>query len=168
MAMEIGKILSEIFIVMVLLYIAFRDYQDFIVSNNSLLLLFMGEICYVFFCEQELYSLLKSMGISIVIFGSIYYLSKNGMGAGDVKLAVVLSVWLGYPQVWMAFCLSFILGGIVAVLCLVRYKVNFVAEKCEQEEIKHKIPFAPMMVISAIAVHFCYMEIISIWHGFIA
>ncbi len=168
MAMEMGKMLSEVCIVITLLYIAFRDYQDFIVSNDSLLLLFVWEMCYVLFYGKELYLLLKPMGISIVIFGSIYYLSKNGMGAGDVKLAVVLSVWLGYPQVWTAFCLSFILGGIVAVLCLVRYKLNFVAEKCEQEEIKHKIPFAPMMVISAIAVHFCYMEIISIWHNFIA
>ena len=54
------------------------------------------------------------------IFLLIYYIGKGGMGLGDVKLAVVLGVWLGWQQGCVCLLLALWLGCIIGVglICL--------------------------------------------------
>jgi leader peptidase (prepilin peptidase)/N-methyltransferase len=42
------------------------------------------------------------------------------MGAGDVKLAGVIGLMIGYPMVWAALASGIFLGGLVAIFLLVR------------------------------------------------
>ncbi len=39
----------------------------------------------------------------------------GGMGAGDVKLLAGVGAWVGVSQVFWAFCISCVIGGIIAV-----------------------------------------------------
>lgn len=48
----------------------------------------------------------------------IYWLSRGGMGFGDVKLAAVIGFWLGTEKALLALLLAFVLGGTAAVLLL--------------------------------------------------
>ncbi len=50
---------------------------------------------------------LLGMAIGGVLFGLIYLLWKGGMGAGDIKLALMVGAFLAYPLVISWFLLSF-------------------------------------------------------------
>ena len=45
----------------------------------------------------------------------------GGMGAGDVKLFAGVGAWMGPQFTWVAFCVSAVVGGLIAV-CLVAYR----------------------------------------------
>jgi leader peptidase (prepilin peptidase)/N-methyltransferase len=53
--------------------------------------------------------------------------SKRGIGAGDVRLAAVVAMFLGYlgaQYVVQGLALGFILGGVVALLLLISRKAT--------------------------------------------
>lgn len=84
------------------------------------------------------------LNIFVSLIASCVYLFLNlvtkgkGMGLGDVKLAIPLSLFLGQLQVFNWFLTSFILGGIVATFLLLFKKAN----------LKTKVAFGPFMIIS--------------------
>lgn len=64
-------------------------------------------------------------------------LSGGGMGGGDIKLAAVLGLWLGWKLTFVAMLLAFIIGGITGALLL------FLKVKGR----KDYIPFGPFLAI---------------------
>ncbi len=54
----------------------------------------------------------------------IRWLSRGGMGGGDVKLAAAGGIWLGWQQSLAALALSSWIGGIAAVLLLISGRRN--------------------------------------------
>ena len=55
---------------------------------------------------------------ALVIFGALVVLIRGGMGLGDVKLATMIGLYLGWPQVLPALLTAFLLGGLVGVAIL--------------------------------------------------
>jgi prepilin peptidase CpaA len=47
--------------------------------------------------------------------------SVGGMGAGDVKLMAGIGAWVGSTTTWYAFCVSVVVGAIMAV-CMAAYR----------------------------------------------
>jgi prepilin signal peptidase PulO-like enzyme (type II secretory pathway) len=78
-------------------------------------------------------------GIGFVIFLLIALLSRGGMGWGDVKLAALIGLATGFPQVFLAIIMGAILGGIVAVALMI-------AKKRKRRE---AIPFGPFLALAA-------------------
>lgn len=74
-----------------------------------------------------------------IVFLSIWLLQKEGMGGGDVKLAVLLGVWLGPIQLITALLIAFVSGSLagIGLLALRRQSRPF--------------PFGPFMVLGALA-----------------
>ena len=69
----------------------------------------------------------------------------RGIGAGDVRLAAVVAMFLGYlgaTYVFQGLALSFMLGGVVALLLLISRKANR----------NTRIAFGPYICIGAMAV----------------
>lgn len=56
-------------------------------------------------------------GLLVMTF--IFIISHGGMGWGDVKMAVLIGLMVGFPLVIEALLLSWIVGGLVAVILLV-------------------------------------------------
>ena len=80
-------------------------------------------------------------GIGLGIFLLIVLLSRGGMGWGDVKMAALVGLVLGYPLVFVALLLAVISGGIIAVILLVmRVKGR-----------KQSIAFGPFLSIGTMA-----------------
>ena len=82
------------------------------------------------------------------LFGSgllwgIRWLSRGGMGWGDVKLAGAIGLWLGVKLMVMALLLAFLLGGIVALGLLFGRGYSCSA----------RIPFGPFLVAGALAAY---------------
>ena len=73
-------------------------------------------------------------GIGFAYFLLVNILSKGGMGLGDVKMAGLIGLVLGYPLILVALGIAVITGGIVAVI-----------------NRKSSIPFAPFLTPAAIA-----------------
>ena len=58
---------------------------------------------------------------------TLSFASRRGIGAGDVRLAAVLAMFLGYlgvAYVFQGLALGFIIGGFVALLLLISRKAN--------------------------------------------
>jgi leader peptidase (prepilin peptidase)/N-methyltransferase len=73
--------------------------------------------------------------------------SKRGIGAGDVRLAAVVAMFLGYlgaRYVVQGLALGFIIGGVVALLLLITRKANR----------NTRIAFGPYICIGAMVVLF--------------
>lgn len=49
---------------------------------------------------------------------ALYWLSRGGMGLGDVKLTAVLGIWLGLDGVLLGLLIAFLTGGITGMLLL--------------------------------------------------
>ena len=55
---------------------------------------------------------------ALVLFGALVLLYRRGMGLGDVKLATLIGLYLGWPQVLPALLSAFLLGGLVGMAIL--------------------------------------------------
>jgi prepilin signal peptidase PulO-like enzyme (type II secretory pathway) len=58
------------------------------------------------------------------LFVIVFFISRGKMGAGDVKLAGLIGLMLGYPAALNALVWGIILGGVAALLLLVTRKVG--------------------------------------------
>lgn len=121
-------------------YIVFKDLREMIISNKSLVCLFCLGIINLFIDTVSIEKILLSLAMNSFIFGSLYILGKNIIGAGDVKLAMVLSLWLVFPYNLLAWWIAFTIGGLVGIILILLCK----------RKLKAKVPFAPMIIIGTI------------------
>jgi Flp pilus assembly protein protease CpaA len=77
----------------------------------------------------------------------VIYLVGRGrmMGAGDLKLAGVIGLMIGYPLVWGALMAGIFLGGIAAIFLLVRYRAA-----------KSYMAYGPYLALGALLVLWFY------------
>lgn len=96
-------------------------------------------------------SMLSAFGSALPYFILILMTKGAGMGGGDLKLAFVMGLLLGYPKIFVAQYLAFILGGIVAIVLLMGGKKRF----------GQTMAFGPFMIIGTYVVLFWGDEIIK-------
>ena len=88
-----------------------------------------------------------------IIFLLIVIISRGGMGFGDVKMAGLIGLVTGWPQVFLAILIGILLGGLVAlVLLILKIKGR-----------KQAIPFGPFLAIGMIAT-LLYGQVILNWY----
>ena len=132
-----------------LIKIAYVDIKKMFVTNDSLVVLISLIVVQKIFVDVVFMDILGAIIASSIVFGGLFLAGKGFIGGGDVKLIVVLSVWLGLFPVIVAIYLAFILGGIVGALCLLfKWKSR-----------KDRLPFAPFLAVGAIIAHFDFIEI---------
>ena len=86
-----------------------------------------------------------SFTATLLTFMTLSLASKRGIGAGDVRLAAVVAMFLGYlgaQYVFQGLALGFIIGGVFALLLLITRKANR----------NTRIAFGPYICIGAMAV----------------
>lgn len=74
----------------------------------------------------------------LVALLSIWLLQKEGMGGGDVKLAVLLGLWLGPVQLIGALAIAFITGSLAGLLLLAVNRQS------------RPFPFGPFLVLGGL------------------
>lgn len=75
------------------------------------------------------------------------------MGFGDVKLAVLLGLILGWPDILTGLFLSFFFGAIIGVIMMILRK----------KSIKSEIPFGPFLIAGTLVALFWGQQI-SDWY----
>lgn len=87
----------------------------------------------------------------------IAVVSKGGMGGGDIKLAAVMGLYLGWKYLLLALFLAFVAGGAVGILMiLLRLKGR-----------KDAVPFGPCLALGAVAAVLAGGKIIPWYTGYL-
>jgi len=125
--------------------VSFYDFKSLIIPNRILL---MGGLLglLLFFFNKELSYVSVLLGV-VVVGGlglAIAYLTKGGLGLGDVKLLVCLGIYMGLWKLVNVVLLSTILSGLVGLVLLVMGRVSK----------KTVMPFAPFIFIGTILMFF--------------
>jgi len=81
-------------------------------------------------------------GVGFAVMLIIYLIFPGATGEGDVKLAMVIGLFLGYPNVLEAIGLSYIIGAVIAIILLLT----------RQMSLKSSLPFGPFMAVGSIVV----------------
>lgn len=100
---------------------------------------------------------LMGMFLGFLAGGGIMFLisvlSKGGMGGGDVKLAAVIGILLGWKMTLLSLLLAFILGGVGGLILLLLKKKGK----------KDMIPFGPFLALGALLAVLAGNEIVT-WY----
>lgn len=114
-------------------YMILPDFATIVLVSSSLVLWFSGH-----FGEWDYFlSALISAGFLLIL----NLITKGkGMGMGDVKFAIFMGLFLGYPKIIIAFYLAFILGAIYGILLILFRKANK----------KSQVPFGPFLILGTI------------------
>lgn len=140
-----------------LIVIFFIDLEHQIIPDEivfPIVILFIFR--FVFSCLSTDYCLLTTIysafGASLFLF-AIYLVTKGkGMGFGDVKLAFLMGLVLGYPKIIVAFYLAFLTGAFVGIILILGRKARF----------GQKIAFGPFLALSTIIAFLWGEKILSL------
>ena len=84
------------------------------------------------------------LGLALLLFVVPCFL--RGMGMGDLKLAAGVGAWIGPGQFWMAFIVTAMVGGILAVV----YALRPASAGRGQGKSAQSIPYAPAIAIGTL------------------
>jgi leader peptidase (prepilin peptidase)/N-methyltransferase len=106
----------------------------------------------IFWPGATILSALLGSGLGLAVLSLPNLFSREGMGWGDVKLAGLIGLAVGFPLVGVALFIAIIIGGLVAlsILMLRRKRHQF-------------IPFAPFLVTGAF-VALIWGQTLLEWH----
>lgn len=125
-------------IIVFLVFSTVFDLKYMILPDFSTIILISSAL--VFWCSGHFgewnYFLNALIAAGFLLFLNLVTKGK-GMGMGDVKLAIFMGLFLGFPKIIIAFYVAFIVGAIVGILLMIFKK----AKK------KTQIPFGPFLIL---------------------
>jgi len=95
------------------------DFDHQIILDKVLLAMIPTGILYSWFGLHDPLDAAFGLAFAGGLMLLIYFISRGGMGLGDVKLAAVLGLWLGLKPAIVCIFLAFLVGGVVGVALLV-------------------------------------------------
>ena len=146
---------------LLLIYLFIIDYTYFILPNKAVLALFFLVIAYrstlvLFGVMQPIdlyYGFVAAVGASLFFLLLWLVTRGNGIGFGDVKFIVPLSLILGPTKTLVGLFLAFVLGSIVGIFLLATGK----------GKMKTAVPFGPFLIV-ATALALIWGESIFSWY----
>ena len=73
--------------------------------------------------------------------------AEEALGSGDVTLATILGLFLGWPFIWLGLLLGALIAGAISLIIVVALLIG---RKYKQEAFMVFIPLGPMFIISAL------------------
>lgn len=92
-----------------------------------------------FLATSPIINILTGIGAGLFFFSVIFITKGRGMGGGDMKLALWLGLFFGWPDILWILYISFIAGGAIGVILLLS----------KVKEFGQSVPFGPFLTISA-------------------
>ena len=113
-----------------LLIITITDVEQYIIFDIILLPFALSGIFFSLLFDLPLIERLLSSLFAGTFFFALMFLTKNGIGGGDVKLVATLGLWLGADKLLSTVLTASILGGVCAlflILCGLKRLTDFFA-----------------------------------------
>lgn len=144
-----------------LIVIFVYDLKHFIIPDKILYpAILISSIWYLVFSSAgwiPLYQILNTAYSALgaaAFFFLIYAISKGkAMGFGDVKLALFMGLFLGWPNILVALTLAFFAGALVGLLLIAAQK----------KTLKSEVPFGPFLIGGTFAALFWGQPVIN-WY----
>lgn len=134
-------VLLSLIIIVLLVFSAVFDWKYMILPDFSTVILIIIAFLGVVFDEKNIIPYLLSSLISAGFLLILNLITKGkGMGIGDVKFAIFMGLFLGYPNIALAFYVAFIVGAIYGLGLIVFKKANK----------KSQVPFGPFLIIGTL------------------
>jgi prepilin signal peptidase PulO-like enzyme (type II secretory pathway) len=147
------KLILGILIVVLLVFSAVFDWKYMILPDFAIIILIIVAFIGVVFDESNILPYLLSALISSIFLLILNLITKGkGMGMGDVKLAVFMGLFLGYPKIILAFYIAFIVGAIYGLILIIFRKANK----------KSQVPFGPFLILGTLIALFLGEKIIGL------
>lgn len=137
-----------------LIVISFIDLEFYIIPDRILLFLLIGYILTIPF-----YTMVSpaEMVLGAVTGGALLLLPAllypGGMGGGDIKLAVLLGLYLGWQLVLLAIFVAALAGSLLGIAI----------HKFRNKGIKEPIPFGPFLALGALVAIMCGNELLNVY-----
>jgi len=100
--------------------------------------------------SNVIYSALGSASFFLVI---VVVSQGKWMGVGDVKLAFLMGLLLGFPNILVALFLAFFIGAVVGVMLVL----------AGRKTLKSEVPFGPFLVLATFLAMFFGLQIIDFY-----
>jgi leader peptidase (prepilin peptidase)/N-methyltransferase len=99
-------------------------------------------IMYIFYLFGKLFTRLRARRL-----GQDPKEAEEALGSGDVTLATILGLFLGWPLIWFGLLLGVLFAGFISLIIIL---VMVFARKYKQQVFMVFIPFGPAFVLSTI------------------
>lgn len=133
------------------------DLKHYIIPDNILFPAIFISLAYKLILNhgiQNIINLTLAIVIASGFFLLIFLFSKGkAMGFGDVKLAILMGILLGSPNILVALFLAFLFGAIIGLVLIF----------FDGKGMKSQIPFGPFLIFGTVIALF-YAEIIIKWY----
>lgn len=116
------------------------------ISNMLMLAMFLSGIIVMLLSRDIYIYILGFVGAALaaVLFGIMYFTSKGGLGAGDVKLAICMGIFVGIYDFINIMIYSLIYTVIAGIVLAV------IKRKSGNSKEKTRLPFAPFILLGNI------------------
>ena len=104
--------------------------------------------------NQQWLSILSGLGAALFFLFLVLLTRWQGMGLGDVKLAGLMGLILGFPSIIVALYLAFLTGALVGVILILM----------KRKKLRSEIAFGPFLVLSTLIALFWGEKI---WYFFL-
>jgi len=140
-------------IIVLLVFLTVFDFKYMILPDFAVIILIVISFFGIVFDEPNIIPYLISAAIGSGFLLFLYLITKKrGIGFGDVKLAIFMGLFLGWPKIILAMYIAFITGAIVGVIGIFLKKINK----------KSQIAFGPFLILGTIIAWLWGKQILSL------
>ena len=129
------------------------DLKHYIIPDKVIYPAIAVALALTFNVEHAVEYALSAFGAAAFFLAIVLISRGKWMGVGDIKLAFLMGLILGYPNILVALFLAFLIGAIIGVGLMVFGK----------KTIKSEVPFGPFLVAGTFIALFFGKEIIN-WY----
>ena len=144
-----------------LICVFFIDLEHMLIYDRFQLIILCLGVVAIFFAPNALWynhligGLVGGGVFLLLYYGAIWILKKEGLGFGDVKLAFVTGLFLG----WQKFLLSMIIASISACIVLL------IIKSVKKDEDGKEYPFGPFIAVGVLIATFVGDPLITFYLG---
>ena len=153
----VGVELMRIFwggvLITLLVFLMVFDFKYLILPDFAVVILIIISFLGVVTDEPNIIPyLLSTVGASGFLLILNLITKGKGMGWGDVKLAVFMGLFLGWPKIAVAMYVAFVVGALVGLVLMIFKKIKR----------KTQIPFGPFLILGTLVAWFWGKQIINL------
>ena len=143
---SIINLLYYLFIISGFIVIFFTDLKSGIIPDKILLPAIIVTFLYLLIVNPSSFIINIFCGIGAFLFFLIIaavflvLIGKESMGGGDIKLAFLLGLFLGFPNIIISLYIAFLTGGLLGIILILWRKKSFQ---------RATLPFGPFLVLGA-------------------
>ena len=142
----------------ILILIFIYDLNYFLIPDSALIIGVILSLLYLIVSPISIMGYIWSALGASGFFLTIWLISKGKwIGFGDVKLAVLIGLLVGWPNILIALFSAFLIGAIMGIALIIARKKN----------LKSEVPFGPFLIIGIYIALFFGDKIVNWYLGFL-